>query len=164
MSYPYLVNSAWYVVENLIQDWQKQPYRWDKEIDIHTELAGRLSNLCELVGRGVVEGTYKDVIPGFEPQLWSRVACEPYVSYMYENKLCRCHPDIVIWDDLANPESPPEEANWPILWACEIKYTNKEPGDWDLEKLQYLVRQNHIKHGCWLRFHKSRATSGNGIK
>jgi hypothetical protein len=93
------------------------------------------------------------------------VSCEPRISYQFEDgKTYECLPDIVVWDDIADPDQPPDlepHTNWPILWACEIKYGYKEPSDWDLKKLRYLVAQGTMQHGCWLKMSRTRAVSGD---
>lgn len=164
MNYPYLVNSAWYVLEKLVRDWQKHPYRFDRERDVQVELASRLSTLFSLVDEDTVEGNYEDVIEGFQNnQLHSRIACEPYVPYTYKDgNDYGCYPDVVIWDEIEDPNSPPNE-NWPTLWACEIKYTTNEPGAWDIEKLEYLIEQKRIRFGGWLTMRFQRAKKGNGL-
>ena len=68
----------------------------------------------------------------------------------------------VIWDEIKDPNLPPED-HWPVLWACEIKYSTGKPSDWDIEKLEYLVSQSRIKFGCWLTLRFQRAVKGSGI-
>ena len=168
-SYPYLVQTAWYVIEAFIADWQREPYLWAREIDAQAEIASRLMNIYKLVGSDTLLGNYKGAPEGFEHnQRWSRVTCEPYVYYTYsDGKQYRCHPDIIVWDEINDPNSPPDQCegkNWPILWACEIKYDVADPDTWDIKKLRYLIQQDHIKFGCWLKFKRMHATTGNGIK
>ncbi|MFC1476706.1 hypothetical protein ACFL5S_01950, partial [Fibrobacterota bacterium] len=123
--YPYLVQIAWDVVSNFIFDFQSTPYKWSKEIDIHTELASRIQSVYNTIGRNSIIGNYKELEKNVVGnQIWSRVSCEPYISYVYnDGKSYYCYPDIVIWDRIKNPNLPPEydKNNWPILWACEIK-------------------------------------------
>jgi len=166
--YPYLVQTGWNVVERFLLDWQRQPYRWEHEIDVNAEIFSRLSTIYRLIGKDTIVGNYPNAVLGFEhKQEWSRAACQPCVSYTYSDKSkCHCYPDIVIWDDIEDPNSPPDlhGDNWPILWACEIKYGQQTPSDWDLKKLRYLISQKHIKYGCWLKMSLVRADYGSGLE
>ena len=129
-NYPYLVNIAWNTVDTFIEEWQHEPYRWDTEKDIQVELASRLSSVYKIIGYGTLMGNYPNAILGFESsQKGNRVGCEHTISYTYENKPKNCYPDIIVWDDIDNPNSPP--ADWPILWVCEIKHNRKKEDDWD---------------------------------
>ena len=140
-AYPILTEIAWHVLDRFLLDWQAEPFRWDREIDVQVEVANRLS-----LGFGTSEQT-----PWWRPTRTSRPSrssdghgsCEPRLTYTYsDGKQYRCHPDIVIWDDIKNPSVPPDatgERNWPMLWACEIKYGQQKPTDWDIEKLRYLM-------------------------
>ena len=165
--YPKLVETAWDICEQLVADWQQNPYRWDSEADIQAALYSRLSTVCRLIGFGEVLGNYPDAVPGFEGrQVWSRVACEPAISYQYsDGKSYVCKPDLVLWDEIDDPDSPPdaEDQNWPVLWACELKYNGVDPTGWDLEKLNYLADQGVVRYGCWITFARTRARSGSGI-
>jgi hypothetical protein len=163
---PYLVQSAHYIVDQFLHDWQDEPYRWDYERDVQMELAARLTTFCRLIGQDTLEGHYPAyVVPGYNiPQRWSRVVCEAIIPYRYSDGSTNpCRPDIVIWDDIPDPRNPPPEGHWPILWACEIKYHAEEPSAWDLEKLDYLIAQGKVQYGCWLTMLRSVALSGNGI-
>jgi len=152
--YPHLVQLAWYTVEQLVTDWAKNPHYWEREIDIQSELKGRLATIFSLIGRGEVisreEGS--PASPGLKTYRFSRVACEPSISYTYsDGEQYRAMPDIVVWDALPDPLQSPEDG-WPILWACEIKYKNSTATEWDIEKLGYLLDQKRIQFGCWLVF------------
>ncbi len=169
MSYPYMVNTAWYAVNSMIELWQNNPYHWANERDIQVELASRLKKIYELTGYSSMLGNYPDAIKGYEGnQQWSRVSCEPSISYTYKDgKRYKCYPDVVVWEDIKNPNSPPdidENNNWPILWACEIKYDSSSKSSWDLEKMTYLVDQKILKYGCWLRIESKRVKRGSGIR
>lgn len=152
--YPHLVQLAWHVVEQLVTDWTKNPHYWEREIDIQSELKGRLSTIFSLTGFGEVKSQEEIELPSrkISTYRYSRVACEPSISYKYsDGKQYRAMPDIVVWDTLPQPLKQPDA--WPILWACEIKYKNFSPSDWDVEKLGYLLDQQQISFGCWLVFH-----------
>lgn len=152
--YPHLVQMAWYTVEQLVDDWAKNPHYWEREIDIQSELRGRLSTIFSLTGFGHVMSQEKD---SQSPEMlrtyrFSRVCCEPNIRYTYsDGKEYGAKPDIVVWDALPDPLNQPED-RWPILWACEIKYKYFPASEWDIEKLGYLLDQNRINFGCWLIF------------
>ncbi len=165
-AYPYMVQTALYVLEDVFKLWHKEPYRWMKERDLQAEIGGRLNQIFSLQGLGTVEGKLKWVASGFKAdQSWSRVSYEPYVYYEYEKgKFSYCHPDIVIWDYLETGESPPEHQLWPILWACELKYGSPNDGSDDIKKLKKLIQQKKIKFGCAVRVHFTKGRKGIGIK
>jgi hypothetical protein len=171
MPYPYLVQIAWDVVNNFILDWQKQPYRWGIEREIQAEIYSRLSNAYNLIGKGAIKGNYKGAIKGYEHnQIWNRVACESKINYKYKDgKTYHCFPDLIVWDEIENSDSPPKEnENWPMLWLCEIKAnsSNRVIGsdkDWDVEKLEYLLTQNYVRHALWLNFFHQRSKKKKAI-
>jgi len=165
--YPFLVQTAWDVVETYLRDWQSNPYSWYQEIDIKNDLSNRLQTIYRLIGEDLVSAKCQYMVEGLdEIQKFSRVTCDPYVSYLYsDGKKYYCHPDIVVWDDVTELEKYPDGIGneWPILWACEIKYPPGKEEDWDQEKLRYLVSQKRAQFGCWLKIYLERAKSGNGI-
>ena len=117
--YPFLVELAWHVTEAFVADWQREPFLWDRERDIQVALASRLSTVLLSLGKGTVEGEYTGT--GFKGiQTYSRISCEPPLRISVRGKTRICYPDVVLWDDLSDPHKPP--ADWPALWACEIKY------------------------------------------
>ncbi len=163
--YPQLVESAWNVVNSTLRDWQKEPYRWFSERDVQLEIASRLKTVFNLMGTDSVNGKLDWAHPDHGPrQQWARVACEPHVSYTFsDGEVYRCHPDIVIWDDLPSADwTPAKGENFPILWVCELKLTAR-PSTWDLEKLKYLVSQNHVQYGCWVKIRREPTHAGAGI-
>lgn len=171
-AYPYLVNIAWDVISKFIEDWQNEPYRWAKEIEMQVEITSRLSSVYKTIGRDTLVINYKDCISGFkENQMWNRVSNEPPLTYVYsDRKAYKCYPDIVIWDDINKPDAPPDEdenVNFPMLLVCEIKVDwalQEHNNNWDNEKMNYLLNQGDTKYACWLNFCRSRAHSGNGIE
>jgi len=167
-AYPYLVQIAWDTIGKFLRDWQCEPYRWSTEIDIQTEIARRICSVYQIIGSDTVIGNYEGAVPGFERnQKWNRVCCEPTILYKYtDGKIYKCKPDIVVWDNIANPDSPPDatgNSNWPMLWLCEIKFEGKKEENWDIEKMTYLLTQNDAKYACWLNLFRKRADKGNGI-
>ena len=167
-AYPYLVQIAWDTVNKFIEDWQREPYRWPRERDVQVELASRISSVYRVIGHDTVLGNYDDAVAGFEGnQRWNRVSCEHTLAYTYENgEKYRCHPDIIIWDDIENPDLPPDvdwESNWPILWLCEVKLEGQQEENWDIKKMNYLLTQGDAKYACWLNLLFKRAESGDSI-
>ncbi len=162
-NYPYLVQTAWNVVNGFVDDWQKTPQRWLREIDLQTELTRRLVTCFELLKKDTVSGNYAEPWDVFKNrQIWSRIVNEPYI---FKNDNRRCHPDIVIYDDIADVNSPPDElkeTNWPILWACELKLNNDPKDNGDLEKLKGLIQKGDIQYGLRLSFYQEFGT-GDGV-
>lgn len=168
-NYPSLVNVAWDIVNKFLKEWQSQPYRWFRERDVQVALASRLDLAYNLMGYGTLEGKYESVVEGYEnTQIWSRVSCEPSIKYIYkeDDKQYICRPDIVVWDDIDDPNNPPDATGgyWPILWACEIKYDTQiePPSSWDLKKMKYLIGEKKLRFGCWLQM-KLELGVGDGI-
>ena len=165
--YPFLVDCAWHTLSAVLLDWQKNPSMWSRERDFQVELASRLTNVYRQMGNDHVQGflsSSKD--DNALLKSWARVACEPHLQYRYkDDQRYGCHPDIVVWDSLPSFNWTPDwenDQNWPVLWACEIKYGNNTPSKWDQEKLTYLVQQDHIRFGCWVKIKHRKAKSGNG--
>ena len=165
-SYPYMVKTAWNVLETVVAQWHNEPYRWMRERDLQAEIGGRLNQIFSLQGLGTVTGEHKWVTPGFDRrQSWSRVSYEPYIYYEYEpGSSSNCHPDIVIWDDLGEGEVIPDAQLWPILWACELKYGSPSDGSDDVEKLRKLINQKKIQYGCSVRVKYVKDHGGVGLK
>lgn len=154
MSKKFLVDAARRVVERLVLDWQLEPDRWERERDVQVELCSRLNQLYRILGSDTVSATENGKMFNY-----NRAACEPCVEYTYrDKKKYLCYPDVVIWDELLNSKDTQVSfENWPILWACEIKYTFSEPDNWDVEKLEYLIQQTKVEFGCWLMLIKKEA-------
>ena len=157
-AYPYLVQTAYNVINAVLAEWQEQPYRWLKERDLQAEISGRLSQIFNLQGKGTLQGKHRWIE---SEQTWSRVSCEPYVGYVYYSKRSRCYPDIVIWKDIDSKKQPTDETStgWPILWACELKYGSSNKGEWDREKLRLLLEQDKIEYGCSINIHFEKSST-----
>lgn len=171
--YPSLVNLAWDVLNQFLKDWQTEPYRWSKESDIQTELTTRLGTVYRLLGSGLVQAKYEDVVKGFEGrQFWSRVCSEPTVRYQWQGANASCYPDVAVLDDIADPNFPPdanEEGTFPLLWVCEIKLNPRpgvqKEGEWDdLTKIRTLLQQGRPRFACCLTMYRQRAEFGSGIE
>jgi hypothetical protein len=154
-AYPFLVQSAWHVLQAICIEWQKDPFRWINERSIQAEIGGRLNQIFSLQGFGKIEGQYKWASPGFpkENRSWDRVSYEPPVYFLDETN--PCYPDIVIWDNDDQDQDSQKEQLWSILWACEIKYGAKVEGKADFRKLTRLLDQGVIKYGCSFNVHHS---------
>lgn len=169
-TYPFLVQTAWNTLGELLRQWQREPFLWAREIHIQAELGGRLSQVLSLQGMGTLTGSYGHGLRHFdERQTWSRVGYQPNIPYRYGDKLLRCHPDVVIWDDvdeLGKPPSPDYASGhtWPIAWACELKYGSADSGEWDAEKLKLLLADGRIKFGCAVNVHFSPSADGIHIE
>jgi len=164
---PDIVEKAETIIEQFLIEWQKRPRFWYTEADVQAELFIRLRNFFGLQGMNSVFAEYPEETKGLTGlQEWARVTCEPTLYYTFEDEEnCECRPDLVIWED-ADSDSPPDavEGNWPILWACEIKYRDYNLGSWDQDKLRHLINQKIVNHGCWLALSAVPADSGKGIR
>jgi len=159
-----LIQIIYETVEKFIRDWRNSPYEWETEIDIQCEIANRLRQVIKSNGVLILEASY-DYIRNGKRKKYSRVSCEPRIYYNDSNgdgKRYSCRPDIVVFDAIDNPDSPPDaeaEKNWPLLWVCEIKYQTEDnyaPQDknWDSKKMNYLFKQDETKHACCLYFNR----------
>lgn len=153
---------AWAVVNLFVVDWQQAPYRWSTEIDVQVELASRLLSEYKQIGKDTVIGNYRGAVPGFEHnQVWNRVCCEPKV---YFNNREYCYPDVVVWDDILDANSPPdaeEYRNWPIIWLCEIKLDWSDTSGWDQEKMKQLLTEDTTQYACGLQLFRKREKEGS---
>lgn len=159
MTYPALVSTAYGVVDGFLRDWQREPYRWWTEADVHFELAARLREQLRRAKRHKMIASYKGIVPGVRP-VWSRITCKPLVRIGG----AYCYPDIAIWDDVTgDPPDAEGGCNWPMLWCCEIKYrTRIDPdGCWDMRKMETLIADGSLRYGCWVQLNVSRG-KGNG--
>jgi hypothetical protein len=167
-TYPYLVQIVWDTIEKFLGDWQREPYIWSNELAIQTELASRICSVYKIIGRDTVIGNYDFAVSGFEHnQKWNRVCCKPKIYYQHsDGETHYCFPDIAVWDDIPNPDLPPDatgNSNWPMLWLCEIKVDGKTEENWDIEKMKHLLTQNDVKYACWLDLFIKRTDKGSGI-
>ena len=142
------------------------PYLWNKEIDVQVELAGRLSSVLKMLGRGTMEAHYEYGPEKFyNQQVWARVTCEPSVLTEYEGKRTVYYPDIVIWDEV-DPKDPPDSHDddgvFPILWACELKYRSGNAIHGDIDKLKGLIEEGTVKFGCILSLEQVHGTTESG--
>ena len=129
-TYPFAADIVWRVIDQFIEDWRETPNNWINEIEIQAELYSRIKQAFRLMNIDNIEANYYKDGKGkgnIVKEFWSRVSLEPKIYYPDEKNVC--HPDIVIWDYLENPNEPPDgkvfTGNFPILIAIEIK-TNAE--------------------------------------
>ena len=160
-SYPHIVKVAWDVVAQFLIEWQRQPTLWQREIDVQTEIAGRLSAAYKLLGLYEVCVTAKNG----ETEVVPRVCCEPTVYYKWKGEKCWAYPDITV---LGDPDTKSHNygakvSGALILWACEIKYDSRDSSGWDVAKLRSLIKQEQIGFGLWLQVHSSQDESVEAI-
>ena len=181
----HLVAIAWKEINRFIKDWQRSPYEWNTERDVQVEIASRIKRDYKSLKKHKYPAKYPAelITKGYERgQWWNRVCCEPPVYYVDKDDGKRhcCKPDIVVFDNLKDPNSPPDidakghktKKNCPILWVCEIKYqpewANKRPdkrSNWDLDKIRYLRNQDDgTKYACWLNISRERTSWGKSIR
>lgn len=162
-------------IEKFIKDWQQSPYCWNTEVDIQAEIVHRLSNVFG-THKILEQKAFYKVMNGESKEwvVYRRVSCE-WPTYYYcskKNKKVRRKPDIVVYDDLKDPENPPSNkdgVNDPMFWVCEIKYKTDWGGDqhksnreYDIKKLKGLLRQcgnskiEGTKYACFLDFDRTR--------
>ena len=171
-----LICSIYGEVEAFIRDWQNSPYEWNTEIEIQAEIYARLVNMLKESLIQEAKYNVKDE-RFFKRQRYRRVCCEPPTNYRDKNgDLCYGFPDIVVYDDIPNPDSPPDfigrMKNWPMLWVCEIKYQNEFYGScssenkkWDKEKMRYLMEYDggKTKFACCLYFDRTIPNTTNSL-
>ena len=164
-----LVKIAWQEIERFIRDWQRSPHEWYNERDVQIEITNRLKDRLKKLKWDKIWGRYtRSVGTRFrgKVQFYPRVGCEPPVYHRFRNGESEVYkPDIVIWDDINNPDHPfedqyKEKRNDPrMLLVCEIKYMpqwrkpyNPNEGDnKDLQKLRHLLKQEDgAEYACWL--------------
>ena len=162
-----MIDIIWGVIDRFIEEWRNSPYEWQTEIDIQSDIASRLRKYLKEDGMLLQEAKYDYIREGIL-QPYSRVGCEWATNYNdSKGERCYCHPDIVVYDDIADPNNPPDVdrmKNWPILWVCEIKYQTEDNspqyGEWDIEKMEYLLGQGETKFACSLYFNRKRIDKG----
>jgi hypothetical protein len=127
-------------ISEFLVDWKENPWAWMQEVDVQVDLIARIKK------KFAVEDKYVFARHGYYPDLqrkFSRVTCEPYV--LIERSRSAIHPDIVIWGDEKDVRKRTEYINsgyWPILWACEIKYSFVDPArgeEEDRSRLEQLI-------------------------
>lgn len=83
-----------------------------------------------------------------EPWSVSRVTCEPYVKIGQDY----AHPDVVVWGDGAQCTAI-NSGEFPILWACEVKYKSSVgelDNSNDLTRMRQLVESDWGHYACCL--------------
>jgi len=133
-------------IDGFVIDWTKNPSLWLQEIDIQFELVQRLKQALRTHLSMYIHARHSHYS---EKHDFARITCEPYVSLGVDTKYA--HPDIVIWDDPPDEDLQINMGLWPILWACEIKFTSSEPNAEDLDRLRQLLSNGTLFCGCWLK-------------
>lgn len=142
-----LLNAIHNQVDDFIAEWKLNPSHWFQEIDVQSELSHRISSALKQMNLQFFRAPHSHYRNIHE---FSRVACEPYV-YLGGAKPSYVHPDIVVWDDDESGQYTLNSGKWPIIWACEIKYTSGEPNSADLDRLKQLLSDEIIFAGCWIK-------------
>lgn len=150
------------VVEKFILEWLGSPYEWETERDVQVDIASRIKFIFKANNLHLLKAMYDGKV-----QMYSRVSCDPpiYVKDLSGEKSF-CRPDIVVYDDIENCDSPPDAVpriNWPQLWVCEIKYQTEWAGDfspankqWDIDKARLLLQQSDgAKCASCLNFYRN---------
>jgi hypothetical protein len=158
----------WKTVEGFVRDWEKSPTMWYSEADVQAELAVRLVRALRPKGLDRVEANYEWYSQrGLKrPQFWSRVSCcAPVRRGGTRRNPDQLLPDIAVFKDLADPDSPPDEkglGRWPAYWVCEIKSNSSQSIASDRARVRKLIRYREADAGMCLELALSRA--GPGIR
>ena len=155
MRYPFVVEQTWAVLDQLATDMLRWPSRYQTEADIQAEFHRRLSNAFEATGTDIYGATWNDehgeeIYPKF-----SRIGCQHGVRAKDSGTLV--FPDIVIYDDLEDPEAwPDDDWQWPVSMAIEFKHRHKTaPDHADVLKLARLIRHENAQFGCWINVERT---------
>lgn len=133
-------------IKKFVKAWEKNPYLWESEADVHAELYMNIKSSLRRKKFCPVETLYKNYMEDYEYFNW--VYCKPK-TYIKREKYAY-YPDIVIYKQKNKKEirNVKEKENDPMLWVCEIKYMT----DWsgliteknikkDINKLKKLLKQ-----------------------
>lgn len=127
-------------IKKFIGEWEKKPYLWESETDIHAEIYMRIKkSVCK-------------VFPLKEKYKYEKKANKEYFDWVYCKPLIKksrkskwCYPDIIIFK--YNKKNNGCVESKPI-WICEIKYATEwssgvSPDNIknDGKKLQKLLKQ-----------------------
>jgi hypothetical protein len=150
----HLCNAIRTQIENFISEWKTNPSHWFQEIDVQFEISQRINRVLKDMDLQFIRAPHSHYRNIHE---FSRVTCEPYV-YLGGDKPSYAHPDIVVWDDDESGQNTLNSGRWPVIWACEIKYTSAEPKSTDFVRLQQMLSDKILFAGCWLKL----IANGNG--
>ena len=137
------------VVMQFLQEWQWQPHRWWREIDVQVEIASRLQRALALVGLDRMPAVFPKVGKGQA----SVIHCEPGMVREPEATKGLVHPDIVMWEHMPPGQDERHVTTGEVtaLWACEIKYTSGQSSDGDVEKLRKLQEGDRLRCGAFVQ-------------
>lgn len=135
------------------EEWAQHPLHWLQEIDVQCELFSRLHKVLKEHDLCFLKARHSYYTSQHE---FSRIACEPYVSLAGKSY---AHPDIVIRDDANGDTVTLNSGRWPIIWACEIKYTKGKPDATDLKRLRQILEDNTALSACWIKLVLDQETS-----
>jgi len=118
----------------MVKEWSKNPLMFYSEHDVQAEVFCRLKGYLQLKGLLYVYGLKeprdeKCAIENAAGQKWRRLHCEVHLKCKDPSRGIK--PDVIIWDDLTGYNIDKKtyldivyefKNNWPMIWACEIKY------------------------------------------
>ena len=123
-------------IENFAKEWKRNPYLWESETDVHSELYIRIKKSLQKFP--LKECRYKGMKNKAE---FDWIYCKPKTYIKRAN-----YPDIVIYKYSGKEQNIGDKENDLMLWICEIKYAT----DWssslssetiknDIEKLKWFL-------------------------
>lgn len=129
-----MVKIAEIEIEKFAKEWQKTPYLWESETDVHAELYIRIkSSLRKKKFLPEKGNPYGDLI---DEEYFDWIYCKPKTYIKKAN-----YPDIVIYKDMGKKHRVGDRENEPMLWVCEIKYVT----DWSSQLSKESVQSDIIK-------------------
>ena len=138
-------------IEVFAKEWQKSPYLWESETDVHAELYIKIKASLRKkfpLRPYKYEGMAKE-------ELFNWIYCKPKTYIGTKFTL----PDLVIYKDAGEKCNVSNKENEPMLWVCEIKYITdwsglfpKEEIEKDINKLKCLLNseKNGSDYACCL--------------
>jgi hypothetical protein len=144
-----IVGLATRVAHELGREWQREPRYFERESDLVAELGARLRTVLRFLGRDwVSDPGGLNAEPG-GPCRYGAVTIN--TCLLGADGKSNVYPDIVIW--AAAPLARDfRRDGWPVLWACEVKYTFADCGHDDFSKLAALVSAGRVGAACYLQF------------
>lgn len=137
-------------IRKFAREWQRNPYLWESETDIHAELYMRIkASLCKKFP--LQKYKYKDMT---KKEKFDWIYCKPKTYIKGAN-----YPDLVIYKDNDNKHNIGNRENDPMLWVCEIKYItdwssllSKESVESDIKKLECVLKRKKdgSNYACYL--------------
>jgi len=110
-----MVEMAEEEIEKFVKKWEKKPYLWESEFDVHAELYMRIKSSLhkEFPLEKSEKFKYKGMV---KKEHFDYIYCNPKT---YANKRAK-KPDIVIYKNTGKECNVGDRENEPMLWVCEI--------------------------------------------